>query len=748
MAVRNKFQHIVTISGSSNPPGSLRPGPTESGPPPEPTIPDIVFSDTSLPVFSKQYTVYGSWNIPVSGFSIGDLVISWPDPLNPDGTVSLTFSDGSASSSIHFNFYDNRRGSVTVTVLYNAVISYIDNRTLGPVGERSFLVEFDTYPQDIELDINLPNPGPATLKLNKPLTTTWTQNIWRQTFTWSKPVSGFTGEDDQVTVTATGTGTQSVAKSPLVKDSEDNKVYYMDLALAGEGAVTVHVNAEIAKAGGAQEANSPVNAVTESWNFDVTPGSLTIAGVTEICSESYPITDHAWLESGTDGGSFLGVSDMIVANNRVYFTCQIQKKRAGRNEVSVLNPSAGAFASVPIDGMACTIHKKYDNFMYAARSSVEHNEDVYFFEGCGYVYFNPPRNEDNFNNRYFNLMGIIQKIDSSGEIESLGLNWATEFHESYARRYDGSHVITFSPMISQGDNLHLISQKKNFDDIEGEQWIVYGKNLNQRLPVFETNEKTGFQILEELAQLSNCIIQTNKNIFVFRPRNAPQAYLNSDITASSTSIAYKNLNIVLGLSQIIKIDDELISFSSINATTISQLTRGAYGTTADSHSENASIIFVNHIIDATDTSHPIHEIRIDTDGSQIYNNIITKYAQNEIPRSDFLILRTVDNDSITSHGEGKFELELPFDIHQNKWAIQVSREFINRFKDEQVMIQINLKRNFDIDLGHVLYVSEPRISNQRFVCQVMEISHDREAEETNITAVTIEPLPFDSYFPT
>ena len=40
-------------------------------------VPDVRFSDTSLPVFADQFQVSGTWNMPITGLSSGDVTQSW-----------------------------------------------------------------------------------------------------------------------------------------------------------------------------------------------------------------------------------------------------------------------------------------------------------------------------------------------------------------------------------------------------------------------------------------------------------------------------------------------------------------------------------------------------------------------------------------------------------------------------------------------------------------------------------------------
>ena len=744
MTVRNKTIHVGSMSGSNE--GSKQPTPPEGSLEPESFgVPDVGFSDTSLPVFSESYQVTGTWNMPVTGLvpqtggpvsaGIGSTTVSWQDKNAMEGSVDITHFDGSNATGFSIVFPLNSNGVLRVSINKNSVVSALDNRTVGPPSTRVFVIEYDTRPE-----IDIPDNTPAILKLSRPSTQTWKQSTYNQRFTWSKPVSGFNAgseigpmEDNDVSIRVAGSG--SATAGELIKDEDDNKRYSMEITFTGSGTYEIEVLEGVVKTG--DEFDSPPNDTSESWAF-AQEDTFTIAGVTELCSETYDITSHPEMIDPTEGGSFLGVSDLEVYDGRVYGVSQIQRKREGRDEVSIINPSAGALFSVPTGGGTCVIHKRYPIFVQAARSLTKHNGDLYFFEGSHYAYPKVPRGLDQ------GKLGFVQKIDSSQTIiEQVGLNWSSGFPTGVFTKHSGVHGATRSPMVSYDDDLHMVSEKSNISDINGSLWIVYGEKLNQRLPVLRTNGETGFQILEQIAGLSNSIIGFNAGRFIFKPRRPIQAFLSRARNLGHRTILYKDPNREHAIpeSGVMLIDDELIEYPLINSaqSRFNGVSRGSYGTTAVPHDANAPIVFIDKVIDAFTLARPINEMDIETDGTLIYNNILTKYAENQVPRTEFLQFSAADSDSITAYGENKFELELPLDYHQQNWATHLARELLNRFKDLQPVVSLTLKRDFDLELGDVLYLIEPILSDTALLCQVMSLSQNKEDEETDVIVVGISP---------
>ena len=746
MPIQNKSKHIGNTSGSSTVNNPLTKVPTTT-PETQPTaVPDVEFSDTSKPVFTGQLLVGCSWNIPVSGFGIAAVNVVWA-ALNASGaTVSggrtqVFGTDGTTEGLIRLDFPDDTRGTVRVEINENSVISAVDNITFGPPGARSFTVEWDTIEGELLSD---PDIQPSILSISKPNIGTWKDTTYFIGFYWSLPVRGFTESD--ITIEARGTG--SAIMSDFQKSDRDNKLYTATITFTGTGTFVATVNPDIARTIGAEEDNSPPKETQQSFAFDGTTSASTfsISGVTVLCSETVPITNHPERVTPAHGGSFLGVSDIVSYMGRIYFTSQIQRKREGRDEISTLNPSAGALVSVPHGGAtSCTVHKKYEHFRSAARSLARHRGQLYFFEGSGYVYPRIPRALDQ------SKLGFVQSINSGGTITEIGLNFRSAFPTGVNDKYAGTHGGTMSPMISHDDDLHMISMKSDTFDINGVQWIVYGKELNQRIPVLETNGKTGFAVIEELASLNNAIYSIHNGEFTFKPRSETQGALEFPFSSTGTSLHVKDRNrdYAWGNSGILSIGDEIVEYTlsfiaSNGRLTFTGVTRGLHGTEAAAHSVNDLVVLVDHVINATDVTRPVNEMDIETDGSRIHNHINVSYAIDQVPRTDALRFSTADSQSIMEFGERKFDLELPLDYHQNAWAIRVARDYLKRNKNTHLQITVRLKRNFDIELSDVVYLSESVLSITTGLFQVMSIRQIQSSEETEIILVKIYPEPIDS----
>ncbi len=696
-------------------------------------IPDVFFSDTTAKILQpRDVFVYATWNVAVSQFSEASLTIIW-DAEDEAGNSALgrlrvlSYSH-SKTGIISVLIPDKAFGNVQVIVKQRSVVSAIDNRTLGPPSPRSFTIEFDTRADYTDYGIDSTD-SPATLELSTPAPGTWTGITYTQVFTWSKPVLGFVENDINVD------GVEgTVTRGTLEQDTDNNKVYTMEMTLSGSGTYMITVSKDVASPlHSFVSHNSPPADVSKSWAFDAISAIFDISGVTELFSETYDINSNTW-STDENKGSFLGVSDLKVFNNKLYGVAQIQRKREGKDAVSTLNPSMGVLFSVGIGGGTLIQKDKYKVFMESARSLTVHKNELYFFQGSAYVYPNIPRGID------FSLMGVIKKIDIYDNISEVGLNWRSSFPTGVADLFDGVHGGTVSPMVSDGDALHIISHKKDVFNVNGIQWIMYGSQLNQRISVLETNGKTGFEIIESLAGLTNSILGYEKSRFIFKPRKQTQAYLNDDIDSTQDNLEYKSLNRLFASTEgTLKIDEEIMTYENITHPHITVLTRGAHDTTPVSHSVNTPIVFIDKVIDAMNLSRPINDMDIETDSTLIYNSLMTTYAENQVPRVDNLSFPTVDADSITEHGEKKFKLELQLDFHQQLWAKRMTRDFVDRYKNLGIKIRLILKREFDIELGDVIYLLEPILEDVKLLCQVMSVSQLKKSEETEVIVMSITP---------
>ena len=335
-------------------------------------------------------------------------------------------------------------------------------------------------------------------------------------------------------------------------------------------------------------------------------------------------------------------------------------------------------------------------------------------------------------------VGYLYKIEHpSTRIQEIGRNWrsATTSDNPDTETTDyfyGVHGATTAPMAIVDEALHLITGFGNFDDIgqtRGEypvnrignwNWIQYDDQINQRLSEVLTNGRTGFDVLKEVAILTNSIIGFKNGKFFIRPREPQQAVnATSGITATQTVLTATKLNWGSYPSEgWLYIDGELIKHSGADENgQFADLVRGAEETTAAAHTGSFDIHFVDHILSLNqDTLEmPIKSVVAQNDNRQFYNHIIIESLNGEaFPPVD-------DAKSIRENGFSELRIRTLLDEHQGEWAEWLAKSYLARFKDVHQILNLTLKPTFYMTVGETVYLKIPeRMHLDGTLCQLLD----------------------------
>ena len=196
------------------------------------------------------------------------------------------------------------------------------------------------------------------------------------------------------------------------------------------------------------------------------------------------------------------VSDVAFRNNSLYFVLTYSRNlnRVGFSEIRKLD----------ISSPGRVVLKTYDNALYSARSLVEHGGLIYFVEG---TWLSGIRGVPTFTYPTFKDAGHFYSVDVMDQLTDRGPVWRT------VRGTDGlgQYTAFCSNLLNDGTNLHVIGgygllANSNSDSIQSTDivdsevrntnnfmWLQYGKELSAKIPVFRTNDRTVWELLEELA---------------------------------------------------------------------------------------------------------------------------------------------------------------------------------------------------------------------------------------------------------
>ena len=714
-----------------------------------------IVTPTETPYRGRIATIRFSWvdNLgqpaPVVGFGIGSLI---PGP----GGELFNFTQHSPSSYAVDVRFSIREGTWTLAVKSLSASLITDPSVKGPTADTSATMQLAGEIPIVK--IGVPTERPITQR-PVPLTFDWV-------YSDGTPVNV---EDFVLADAETDVGT--IGNFQQV--SGDASKYTAELTIpqaTTSTKVTITVPAGSAQVAGNSAVVGPEEDTSRTFEIAAPTAVATVTGADKVCVLEKDIVSNDLLNDvlphlGDDaGGAFTGFFEPVAIADYLYFVTQIRKfTQTVDDDGDLVTPDtpenfladlqAGA-ALVRLNTANCQfeILKAYSDITLAARSLSVDGDVLYFIEGSHYMYaddviFSDPN--------WREKIGYVYKIEHpSSRIETLGRNWRSATttdnpDTSETDRFYGVHGATTAPISIVDDALHLITGFGNFDDLgqtRGEfpvnrignwNWIQYHDKINQRLSEVRTNGRTGFDVLKDIAIITNSILGFKNDTFFIRPRE-PQKAVNgsSGVTATQTSITATKLNWgEFPSAGWLYVDGELIKHTGADENgQFSDLVRGDAETTAAAHTGAFDITFVDHILSLNqDTLEmPIKSVVANNDLRQFYNQIELGYGDDEVvPDSD--------PDSIAENGPSEIlKVDVPLSTDQRVWAEWLAEAYLERFKDIHQILNLTLKPSFHIAVADVVYLQIPeRLHLNGTLCQVLDI---RPLGRTPTTAVKLVTL--------
>ena len=721
------------------------------------TVPESPFTGQIATIqFDWQSPAIGGNAAGVTDFGIGNLA----------GTVGgqlFNFRRISASSYNVQVQLDPDTTEYTITVRANAAALVSDANITGPAEDVSATFTI-TAPAIVKpvVKIGVPVARPVTAR-PVPLTFEWVYpdgtpvNVQNFVQTDISPDVGTVGNFAQVT----GDPSQYTAALTIPSDNTSTKV---TITVAADSAQVENSNPAVL---GPEEDTSKTFEIAAPTAVTQVTGADTVCVLEkEIISNDY-LNDAIAFLGDNAGGAFTGVLEAVSLSDYLYLVVQVRKfTQTVDDDGDLVTPSnpenfisdlqAGA-ALVRVNTGNCQFEllRAYSDVTLAARSLTVNGTTLYFLEGSHYMYTDGVIFSDQ---QWREKVGYVYKIEHpSGIIEEIGLNWrsATTSDNPDTEETDyfyGVHGATTAPIATvDAETLHIITGFGNFDAIgqpRGEHsvnrignwnWIQFHSQINQRLSEVKTNGRTGFDVLKDIAIITNSVLGFKNDTFFLIPRE-PQKAVNgggSGITATQTTLTAKDLNWGNRYPSegYLLVGSELIKHSGADANgQFANVLRGAEETPAAAHTGNFEIQFVSHILSLTaDTLEmPIKSVNATNDNRQIYNRVKLRYGEGEE-------VRVEDETSITENGTRLLEVTVPLDSHQRKWAEWLAESYLARFKDIHQILNLTLKPTFFMNVGDTVVIQIPeRLHLHNKLCQVLEIKHSfRTPPATAVKLVTL-----------
>lgn len=691
---------------------------------------------------------------PVVGFGIGALIPQAGGEL----FNFVQHSPSSYSVDVRFTI---RSGYWTLIVKSFSAALIADPSIKGPTADTSATLQLAGEIPIVK--IGVPTERPIT---QRPVPITFD---WVYTDGTPAPMENFIVGDPQTDVGTIGNFQQVTG---------DASKYTAELTIPQSNTstkVTITVPADAAQVANSNPAVlGPLEATSKTFEIAAPTAVANVVGADSVCVLEKGIIENDILNDviphlGSDaGGAFIGVFEPVEIADYVYYVTQIRKLTQTVDDDGDLvipenpenflsNLQAGA-ALVRVNTANCQfeILKAYSDVTLAARSLEVDGSDLYFLEGSHYMYEDGTEFSDP---DWREKVGKLYKIEHpSTTIQEIGRNRrsATTTDNPDTEETDyfyGIHGGTPAPIVVDTDDaIHLITGYDNFDDIgepRSEQpfdhignwhWIQYDNKINQRISEVLTNGRTGFDVLKDIAIITNSILGFKNDTFFMRPRE-PQKALNgggSGINATQTTLTADALNWGDFPSEgWLQIGNELIKHSGADENgQFANLVRGVEGTTATAHTGNFDIHFVDHILSLNqDTLEmPIKSIAARNDNRQFYNRVKLRFNDGEeLPPID-------DPKSISENGASKLlNLDVPLDSHQRVWGEWLARKYLARFKDVHQILNLTLKPTPYIDPGEVVYLKIPeRMHLNGARCQVLDVPESfRKPPTTAVKLVTL-----------
>ena len=687
---------------------------------------------------------------PVSGFGLGSLI---GDP----GGELFNFRSVSASRYTVDVRFTKRTGDWTIIVKKDVATLTTSPTVTGPSEDTSATIELGIVAPIVK--IGVPAERPIT---QRPVPLTFD---WYYTDGTPAPMENFVVGDVSTDVGTIGNFQQV---------SGDASKYTAELTIPQSTTntkVTITVSADAAQVANSNPAvTGPQEDTSRTFEIAAPTAVATVTGADEVCILEKDIIANDILNDviphlgDNAGGAFTGILESVSLGDYLYLVVQIRKFTQTVDEngdlVTPTNPEnflsdlqAGA-ALVRVNTTNCQFEllKAYSDVTLAARSLIVDGTTLYFFEGSHYMYEDSQFSDPDWREK---IGGVYTIEHPSTTIQALGRNFRSASTDdnpdtSETDYFYGIHGATTAPIAVVNDVLHIITGYGNFDDIgqpRGEHpvdrignwnWIEYGNQINQRLSEVLTNGRTGFDVLKDIAIVTNSILGFKNDTFFMRPRE-PQKAVNgggSGITATQRNITATDLNWgEFPTTGWLSIDGELIKHTGADTNgQFANLVRGDEETTAAAHTGKFDITFVGHILSLNpDTLEmPIKSIVATNDNRQHYNRVRLRYGDGD----EVLV---EDATSIAENGARLLEVTVPLDSHQRVWAEWLANAYLLRFKNINQVIQLTLKPTFYMNVGDTVVIQIPeRLHLHNKICQILEIRFSfRKPPHTFLRLVTL-----------
>ena len=289
-------------------------------------------------------------------------------------------------------------------------------------------------------------------------------------------------------------------------------------------------------------------------------------------------------------------------------------------------------------------------------------------------------------------LGALKKINSSGEVESLGNVWYT----------DRPFNVFPTRMLSIEGDLHLCAGYGNLDELlrfnslasqqDNGVHIVYGRTLHYVLPTFQPNGRSIYAALAGLAKSVNATLSFEKNVIMITDRRPFRALTDGATGTGTENLSFSDANKRFPNSGYLLIGKEILRYTGISGGMFTGITRGVLGSDIINHADASAVLYLDNIIETEGLGSPYKKITLQSDTNRIFNII----------RDSGGVAEVRDAASIALYGERPYTLDLGLTRHEKAWIERIFASYLEELKDLQTLVNIQVIPDFSLRLGQIV----------------------------------------------
>ena len=463
----------------------------------------------------------------------------------------------------------------------------------------------------------------------------------------------------------------------------------------------------------------------------VADSALTIKRRTNNGTETTILTDTKALSALTDldagGGAYLGCHECLFHNNQLYILAPIQRvdensgtyTRSRENSAGMILYRCDVTAQTP----SLTVLDKWDYVHQGGCNLTITDGAVHYLEqppaSTRFKPINPDldgywTDEQQTQTMGYNTVeesiGVLKKVDASGEVQDLGTLWFEErpYNVSLARclSFDNElHIV-----MGYGDPQHLLRLNSLASQAQNFQHLVFGKKLHYVVPEFDTNGSR-FALLADLAKKTNATLSFREGLIRISDRSPFRAETDGQTGTGTGNLDFDNAKKQFPDTGYLFIGKEILKYTGITAGAFTGIQRGVLGTQVINHANNTPILYLDALIE---TQRLKSMPSIETDTNRIHNVI----------RNNNNTTEETDPDSITAYGELPYNLDLGLTPHESAWEEHISKDYVTNLKDPHPLIPLTLMPTFYLELEQFVGF---RYADLVYAVQIVSITYSKQS---------------------